>query len=618
MSIFSEIVEKSYPTFAQMEQDVEKASVIDGFKTIKKNTRPLAGGNLSGGAFRCYKSGTSTASTRGTLKTDCKFQLNFSRHRETGVYFFTKKRILTHSHTLDPNSATMTALARRFTPSQAQLIDYLHSNGLSVSRITAKLREKTNVMFQSKDVYNNLQNSERIEVDGPSQVHDLFLALDGSEDFTYKYSADENYCLSGLVFASRRALAQFSGMSFVLLMDSTYNTNRFNMPQLIISSVDQFGHSYIVACCLLRDETIPSYELALLSFKQLFGSAVPSVNVIITDQESALMNAIATHFPNSNHQLCTWHLATNVKKHIDEKSLTWWKFLRFMHSNTEQAAEQIYLDVVDHCSAKEAAYLKRVYDLKERFVEAWICRYKNLGIRSTQRAESMNRAFKRLLEANSPLVELFRVLKRMTDAYMESRAFIEFQARDRPGVYPPLISSLAGQVSSFILERLGDECSKLGHLFIGVVGDEHVSFNDSYKFSWQHGCNCPFAIQYSAPCVHKLKVEGEPSLSSFHPAWRISETPISQPAILYGPRQETQLSPEDKILAELTDISSYVQASLFNMDPSVALSFAKKFRDMIDRKDLNAPTNIRDPPISRTRGRPKKPKKNTFKGMLNF
>ena len=349
---------------------------------------------------------------------------------------------------MDPNSTTMTALARRFTPSQAQLIDYLHSNGLSVSRITAKLREKTNVMFQSKDVYNSLQKSERIEVDGLSQVHDLFLALDGSDDFTYKYSADENYCLSGLVFASRRALAQFSGMSFVLLMDSTYNTNRFNMPQLIISSVDQFGHSYIVACCLLRDETFPSYELALLSFKQLFGSAVPSVNVIITDQESALMNAIATHFPNSNHQLCTWHLATNVKKHIDEKSLTWLKFLRFMHSDTEQAAEQIYLDVVDHYSAKEAAYLKRVYGLKERFVEAWICRYKNLGIRSTQRAESMNRAFKRLLEANSPLVELFRVLKSMTDAHMESRAFIEFQASDRPGVYPPLISSLAGQASS--------------------------------------------------------------------------------------------------------------------------------------------------------------------------
>ena len=70
MSVFSEIVEKSYPTFAQMEQDVEKASVIDGFKTIKKNTRPLAGGNLSGGAFRCYKSGTSKTRTGRTAKTD--------------------------------------------------------------------------------------------------------------------------------------------------------------------------------------------------------------------------------------------------------------------------------------------------------------------------------------------------------------------------------------------------------------------------------------------------------------------------------------------------------------------------------------------------------------------
>ena len=143
MSLFCEIVDKSYPTFTQMEQDVEKASVIDGIKTIKKSTRPLAGGILSGGAFRCYKSGTSIAPTRGTVKTDCEFQVNFSWQRDTGAYFFMKKRILTHSHALDPNSTTMTALARCLIPSQDQLIDSLHPNGLLVSRITAKLKERT-------------------------------------------------------------------------------------------------------------------------------------------------------------------------------------------------------------------------------------------------------------------------------------------------------------------------------------------------------------------------------------------------------------------------------------------------------------------------------------------
>jgi hypothetical protein len=103
-------------------------------------------------------------------------------------------------------------------------------------------------------------------------------------------------------------------------------------------------------------------------------------------------------------------------------------------------------------------------------------------------------------------------------------------------------------------------------------------------------------------------------LHSFHSAWIIHGAPVTQPAILYGVRQEVTFSPDDKGMDELNDTMSYIQRCLFEMEPGMALSFAKKFKDMIDRKDLNAPVNVQDLPISTSRRRPQKSGKNTFNG----
>ena len=238
-----------------------------------------------------------------------------------------------------------------------------------MSRIVEKLRERTNAAVQSKDVYNTMQRDKRIMVDGLVEAHDLISPLMESVDFAYNCSTDRHDQLTGLIFASRRALAQFSFMSFVLLMDATYKTNRFNMPLLLMSSVDQHGSTYIVACCLFADETMSSYSMALMSFKQLFGAAVPTVDVIITDQDNAMIGAIAARFPDSQHQLCAWHLAMNVKKHIGEGSPIRVKFLAFTYSKNEIIAEQIYLDMVAGCASREKAYLERVYGLRAKFVE---------------------------------------------------------------------------------------------------------------------------------------------------------------------------------------------------------------------------------------------------------
>ena len=207
-------------------------------------------------------------------------------------------------------------MARKFTPRQLDDIVSVHSCGSSVAQIVSKLRETTNAVVLNKDVYHALSRAEKKYYDGLSETQDLLMALQGNSEFTFNLVVDHQTQLSAITFACKRSLAQFSKMSFVLLMDATYKTNKFNMPLLLLSSVDPFGQTYVVACCLLRNETTLSHNTALSSFKQLFGLTVPIVNSIITDQETTLTNAIAGQLPDSSHQLCRWHLQANMRRYV--------------------------------------------------------------------------------------------------------------------------------------------------------------------------------------------------------------------------------------------------------------------------------------------------------------
>ena len=144
-------------------------------------------------------------------------------------------------------------------------------------------------------------------------------------------------------------------------------------------------------------------------------------------------------------------------------------------------------------------------------------------------------------------------------------------------------------------------------------------FSDAHRFSSKDGCNCTFFAQYFAPCAHALKI-GLPSLieEQFHPCWLVGDVPITPPAILYGPRPEPQVSEEDKQQAEATALAASVYARLHDLPSAMCIVFSKKFLQMLDQGNVNPAPAIQDPPVSKSRGRPPKRKKNSFNGNFSF
>ena len=89
----------------------------------------------------------------------------------------------------------------------------------------------------------------------------------------------------------------------VLVMDSTYKTNRYRMPLLEIVGVTSTEMTFSVASVYLMKEKADNYTWALNILRSVMDAKfLPSV--IVTDRELALINAIGIVFPTAKHLLC--------------------------------------------------------------------------------------------------------------------------------------------------------------------------------------------------------------------------------------------------------------------------------------------------------------------------
>lgn len=113
-----------------------------------------------------------------------------------------------------------------------------------------------------------------------------------------------------------------------MIFDTTYNTNRFGLKLFQINGITSLGTIFPLAYGLTPTEDAPFFTWALSHLKEWFELisehlGVPKdefyPHVIITDYAAAARVGIESIFPNTQKQLCTWHIAKNVLKATKER-----------------------------------------------------------------------------------------------------------------------------------------------------------------------------------------------------------------------------------------------------------------------------------------------------------
>lgn len=153
----------------------------------------------------------------------------------------------------------------------------------------------------------------------------------------------------------------------------------------------------------LSDETSDSFEWLFKEFLKVV-PASPS-KMIITNQNPAMTKAFASVLPNT-HRYCLWHIvnifsekisAMSYEEHYDEFD----KCIKYF--DTPGEFEGRWLDVVDKANLSSNEWLKVLYQIRERWIPAYMKHYFSTHMTNSQRAEISHAIFKRYVSSNNSL-----------------------------------------------------------------------------------------------------------------------------------------------------------------------------------------------------------------------
>ncbi|KAL6531989.1 hypothetical protein OROGR_010686 [Orobanche gracilis] len=321
-----------------------------------------------------------------------------------------------HNHVLlDDKEVRFLPAYRDISINDQSRILLLSKAGCSVNIIMRVLElekgiEAGHLPFLEKDIRNFLQSQGNVgKENDASEVLKLCKSLKDMDDaFQYDFTMDESNKLENIIWVFGDSIRAYEVFGDVVVFDTTYRINRYDMPLGLWVGVDNHGNSIFFGCVLLRNEKIPSFTWALQSFLHFVKGKYPQT--ILTDQDHALKEAISTELPNTKHAFCIWHIVSKFPNwfsfslgpnYEDFKS----EFYRLYNLECTSDFERQWKLMVDNLDLSEDQHIVSLYSHRHFWALAYLKEYFFAGMTTTGRSESINSYIKKFLDVKTSLVD---------------------------------------------------------------------------------------------------------------------------------------------------------------------------------------------------------------------
>ncbi|XP_057733936.1 protein FAR-RED IMPAIRED RESPONSE 1-like [Arachis stenosperma] len=339
----------------------------------------------------------------------------------------------------------------------------LHCNrdGYRTSRVKALQRRKTVASTNCKarcylalDKMTGQWRISRVEV---SHSHPLNPKLSGMFSANRQLNVDENHSIRNVFWADARCRAAWEYFGDVVTFDTTYKTNRYDMPFGSFVGVNHHGISTLLGCALLRNEDTRTFEWLFRTWLKCMGKAPICV---ITDQ-SLQMRSAETTLPHTRHRWCIWHILNKIPnklvgyRHFDQL-ITCMKRIVF-ESKSKDSFERDWHDFIEEYDLHNSRWLNGSIIFWFLAASVWLlyrCYFIVImdvalrvffkdefwaGMRSTQRSESMHSVFDKYLNSKSSLLQFVRQYQNCV--IDKEQKELECDAADLRGIIPCVSSS---------------------------------------------------------------------------------------------------------------------------------------------------------------------------------
>jgi hypothetical protein len=389
-----------------------------GFATMTRNSRKKKGfSETSYVNLKCNREGRYSSSVddpskkRSIIKNACEAGIKASMDitdKKWRILSFIKD----HNHELSPSKSRHFAAFRHISTDTRRRLLINDNAGVrinsSIKASVVEAEDYENVTYNQKDVRNFLEKERRLkckEGDGQA-LHDYFVRMQAkNSNFYHALDLDDELRVLNVFWVDARSRAAYESFNDLITFDTTYLTNKYDMPFASFIGINHHGESIILGCGLLSSEDTDSFVWVFRQWLQSMYDIAPKA--IIMDQCQAIRRAIEIVFPETVHRWCIWHIT--MKLSVKLAGLEAYQnikhsLLKAVHdSMTVEEFEEKWNHIITLHHLEENEWLAKLYEERERWVPAFLNSNLFAGMSSTQRSESMNAFFDGYLHSSTTL-----------------------------------------------------------------------------------------------------------------------------------------------------------------------------------------------------------------------
>ncbi|XP_027936364.1 protein FAR-RED IMPAIRED RESPONSE 1-like [Vigna unguiculata] len=338
-----------------------------------------------------------------------------------------------HNHDVSPTKSRLIRGNRKLNMQVKRTLDLNDQAGVRINKsfrsLVCDAGGFENLQFVERDARNYIGKQRRAlgkEGDGQALLNHFSAMRELNKDFFFEIDMDPDNRISNVFWADARSRAAFMEFGDVVSFDTTYLTNKYDMPFAPFVGVNHHGHSILLGCGLLSAEDSSTFVWLFRCWLRCMGNKSPEG--IVTDQCKAMQNAIQMVFPNTRHRWCLWH----IMKKLPEKLIGYTNYKEIKHtmkqlvyeSSTAEDFESGWNNFIELYDLELNEWLHTLFEERHRWVPCYLKCDFWAGMSTTQRSEGMNAFFDGFINSTTTLQQ-FVV---QYDNALRSKAEKEYEA----------------------------------------------------------------------------------------------------------------------------------------------------------------------------------------------
>jgi hypothetical protein len=356
-----------------------------GFSVRKRNSKKGPNEKLRKVTFTCGREGGRASETTNPLKSQPTMQIGcmsrINAASEVKVVWRITKIILEHNHETSPTKSRTFKCNREVEEHVKRQLELNDIAGIplhkSYNSIVVESGGYENMSFNEKDCRNFIDEARRLRLgEGDATAIQAYFIKTQAKCPSFFFSLDLNDMnqLRNVFWADNRSREAYKEFGDVVTFDTTYLTNKYDMPFAPFVGVNHHGQSTLLGCGLVSNEDTYTFVWLFNTWLQCMEGQAPQG--IITDQDRAMKNAIEIVFPNTTHRWCLWHILKKLPKKFggrhDKQAIMTAISNAVYDTQTPEEFEDNWARLIEVFTLDGNEWLSGLYDERRRWVPCYL------------------------------------------------------------------------------------------------------------------------------------------------------------------------------------------------------------------------------------------------------